>query len=237
MAVRSERRLAAILVADIAGYSRHVGRDEEGTVSALRSHLRAIIPIVAEHGGHVVDTAGDGVLAEFPSAVRATEAAMAIQRRMEELDAGLPTKERLRFRIGINVGDVVVEDANIFGDGVNVAARLEQLAEPGGILVSGTAFDQLRGKLNVPFDFAGEQPVKNISHPVRTYSVRTQGAKRIWRLRAREARRYLPLALGLFGLAFAGTAVWWLKPTEPGLAAKPSIAVLPFDNIGGDDTK
>lgn len=234
MRERSKRRLAAILAADIAGYSRLVDRDEEGTVAALRAHLKAILPIIAEHSGHVVDTAGDGILAEFPSAVRATEAAIAVQRRMDELGAATPEKERLRFRIGINVGDVIAEGANIFGDGVNVAARLEQLAEPGQILVAGTAFDQLRGKIDLPLDFAGEQLVKNISVPVRTYSVRTSEARRTWWLRARQARRYLSLIVGLVALAIVSAAAWWLQPRDAGLASKPSLAVLPFENIGGD---
>jgi TolB-like protein/class 3 adenylate cyclase len=235
MTGQSERKLTAILAADVAGYSRHMDRDEEGTVRALRSHLDAVVSIITQHGGHVVNTAGDGILAEFASAIRATEAAIAIQRGMAALDAGVPTEDKLRFRIGINVGDVVAEGSNILGDGVNVAARLEQLAEPGGILISGTAYDNLQGKLTLPIDYVGDQPVKNISRPVRTYSVRIGATKRTWRLRLRPARRYLPVALGLAAIAIAGGAAWWLQPKEQGLLAKPSIAVLPFDNFGGDE--
>jgi class 3 adenylate cyclase len=235
MTDRAERKLSAILAADIEGYNRLVEHDEEATVRALRDHLDAILPIIADYGGRVIDTAGDGVLTEFASAVRATEAAIAIQRQTQKLDADVPLAKQLRFRIGINVGDVIVEDGKLLGDGVNVAARLEQLAEPGGILLSGTAYDQLRGKLDLPLDFAGDQAVKNISQPVRTYSVRMDGAKRTLWLRARGTRRYLPLALGLLVLAIAGGAAWWLQPKEVGLTAKPSIAVLPFASIGGDE--
>jgi TolB-like protein/class 3 adenylate cyclase len=252
MTGRSERRLSAILAADVAGYCRHVDRDEEGTVDALRHHLGEIVPIIADHGGHVVDTAGDGVLAEFASAVRAAEAAIAIQRRMELLDADVPAGERLRFRIGINVGDVIVKGDNILGDGVNVAARLEQLAEPGSVLISGTAYDNLFGKLDVPLHFAGEQHVKNIKRPIRTYRIalgppgrrlalplpRLGGAA--GRLAALLAATALALAAALAGWPDARAVVSRLVAgavAPP--SAVPSVAVLPFANLsdaGAGDT-
>ncbi|HEU5096906.1 MAG TPA: adenylate/guanylate cyclase domain-containing protein, partial [Reyranella sp.] len=147
----ADRKLAAILAADIAGYSRLMGLDEAGTARSLREHRLAIDPIVASHRGRIVKTAGDGILLEFPSIVAAVECALSIQMVMAERNAELPQDRRMLFRIGINVGDVLVEDDDILGDGVNVAARLESIAEPGGICISESAYQQVRDKLDIRF--------------------------------------------------------------------------------------
>ncbi len=200
---RLERRLAAILAADVAGYSRLMGADEAGTARALREHRAAIDPIVASHGGRIVKTAGDGILLEFSSVVAAVECAVAIQKLMAERNADVLEDRRMLFRIGINLGDVLIEGDDILGDGVNVAARLEGIAEPGGIYISDAAHQQVRGKLEASFEDRGEQQLKNIERPVRAYRVHCAGA-----------------AINL-------------PPTLP-LPEKPSIAVLPFQNMSGD---
>jgi adenylate cyclase len=156
------RRLTAILAADVAGYSRLIGADEEGTHERLRGHLRELIePKIGEHRGRVVKTTGDGVLAEFASVVDAVRCAVEIQRGMIDREPPVPDERRIRFRIGVNLGDVIAEEDNIFGDGVNVAARLEGLAEPGGIWISRTVRNQVRDRLPYPFEDLGEQSVKN----------------------------------------------------------------------------
>ena len=173
---RVERRLVAILAADIVGYSRLVERDEAGTLAAIRGLREAVIdPLLAEHQGRIVKLMGDGAIVEFGSVVDAVACAVAIQQAVAERQAEAPADRRIVFRIGINLGDVVVEGDDLLGDGVNVAARLEQLCEPGGVLVSGTAYDQLQGKLGLPLEFIGEQRVKNIERPVRAYRVRLDG--------------------------------------------------------------
>ena len=166
---RAERRLAAILAADVAGYSRLMERDEAGTLERLKAHHRELVePLLAEHRGRVVKLMGDGALCEFTSAVEAVECAVRIQRGMAEREREVPDAERLRFRIGINLGDVIHEaDGDLYGDGVNIAARLEGLAEPGGVVVSGTAYDHLQGKLDCGLVPMGEQRLKNIERPVR----------------------------------------------------------------------
>src|SRR5262249_8834705 len=167
---RVERRLTAILAADVAGYSRLTGLDEEGTHAQLQDHLRSLFePKIAEHRGRVVKNTGDGLLAEFSSVVDAVRCALDVQRGMGERNADVPQDKTIEFRIGINVGDIIIDHGDIFGDGVNVAARLENLAEPGGICISGAAYEHIRDK--VPFAFAdrGEQTVKNIAHPVHVY--------------------------------------------------------------------
>ena len=163
------RRLAAILAADIAGYSRLMGEDEAGTAQALREHRSTADPRVAEHGGRIVKTAGDGVLIEFASVVGAVECALALQRLAEERNAGIAGERRMDWRIGIHLGDVLVEGDDILGDGVNIAARLEGLAEPGGVCVSEDAFRQVRGKVDAEFADIGEQSLKNIARPIRVY--------------------------------------------------------------------
>jgi len=201
---RVERRLAAILAADVAGYSRLMGEDEAGTLARLRTHRRELIdPEIAEHKGRIVKTTGDGILIEFPSVVEAVACALAIQRGMGERNSATPEHQRIAFRIGINLGDVIVEDGDIHGDGVNVAARLETLAEAGGICVSAVVHDQVQGRLDCAFDDLGEPELKNIARKVRVYRVRPAGE---------------PLATG----------------SPLALPDKPSIAVLPFANISGD---
>src|SRR5215471_7921900 len=174
---RVERRLAAIVAADVAGYSRLMHNDEEGTHAKLAALLAdAVNPAIAAHGGRIVKNTGDGFLAEFPSAVGAVRAAVQFQARINELTLDDVADRQIAFRVGINLGDVIVEPHDIFGDGVNIAARLEALAEPGGICVSGIVHDQVRDKLDMVYVDMGEQNLKNISRPVRAYRVRDVGA-------------------------------------------------------------
>ena len=169
---RVERRLAAILAADVVGYSRLMGENEEGTLAALKTLRRELVdPKVMEHHGRIVKTTGDGALVEFASVVDAVRCAVEIQREMIDRNADMPPERRIAFRIGINLGDIIIDEGDIYGDGVNVAARLEALAEPGGICVSGVVRDQVRDKLDFAFEDRGEQQVKNISRPVRSYFV------------------------------------------------------------------
>jgi len=171
------RRLAAILAADVAGYSRLMGADEEGTHERLKAHLRELVdPKIAEHRGRIVKNTGDGFLAEFASVVDAVRCAVEMQHGMIDREPEVPDERCIRFRIGINLGDVIVEEHDIFGDGVNVAARLEGLAEPGGICVSRVVRDQLRDRLDYAFEDMGEQSVKNIARPVRVYAWRREGS-------------------------------------------------------------
>src|SRR5215204_6518681 len=157
-----DRRLAAILSADVAGYSRLIREDEEATVRALQDHLTAILPLISEHGGHVIDTAGDGILVEFPSVVGAVRGALAIQSAMEARNEGVPESRPLEFRIGINQGEIVVDREKAYGDGLNVAARLQGVAEPGGIAVSARVHEDVAGKLDVTWEDLGEHSLKNI---------------------------------------------------------------------------
>jgi adenylate cyclase len=209
---RVERRLAAILAVDVAGYSRLMGADEEGTHAAMLAVRRELgDPKIREHRGRIVKTTGDGLLVEFASVVDAVRCAVEVQREMIARNTDVPVERRLEFRMGINVGDIIIEDGDIFGDGVNIAARLEALAEPGGICVSAAAHEQVRDRLDISFDDLGDQQVKNITRPVRVYSVgsRTSG----------------PLGQA----QMAPTASTGLP-----LPDKPSIAVLPFQNMSGD---
>jgi adenylate cyclase len=204
---RVQRRLAAILAADVAGYSRLMGANEEGTLADLTSHRRELIePCIAEHGGRLVKTTGDGLLVEFTSVVDAVSCAVAFQDGMRQRNANTPEDRRIAFRIGVNLGDVILQEGDVFGDGVNIAARLEGLAEPGGICVSDMVYQGVRSKLELAFDDLGPQRVKNIGEPVLAYLVR-----------ARE-----PQDLGLE-----------IDYTPP-LPDRPSIAVLPFENMSGD---
>jgi class 3 adenylate cyclase/TolB-like protein len=207
---RVERRLSAILAADVAGYSRLMHQDEEATHAKLKALLAGgIEPAIAEHGGRIVKNTGDGFLAEFPSAVEAVRAAMQFQTRIKELTIGELEDRRIAFRVGVNIGDVIVEAHDIFGDGVNIAARLESIAEPGGICISSSAYDQVRGKVGVEFADLGEQHLKNIARPVRAYAVIRDG-------------------LGAQIIQNGGAAPASLS------APRLSIAVLPFANLGGD---
>jgi TolB-like protein/class 3 adenylate cyclase len=199
---RAERRLAAILAADVAGYSRLMGVDEEGTLTALKAYRREVIdPKIAEHRGRIVKTTGDRALVEFASAVDAVRCAMEIQRAMTKRSAEIPEERRIEFRIGINVGDIIIDEGDIYGDGVNIAARLETLASPGAICLSDHAYQQIKGKLALEVSDMGEQQLKNIAQPVRVYGVRLDDAA-----------------------------------TRPALSLpdRPSIAVLPFQNMSGD---
>jgi TolB-like protein/class 3 adenylate cyclase len=199
---RVERRLAAVLAADVAGYSRLMGADEEGTLAALKTCRRELIdPKIAEHRGRIVKTTGDGALVEFASAVDAVRCAMEIQRAMAERNAAIPEDRRIQFRIGINVGDIIIDEGDIYGDGVNIAARVEPLAGPGAICLSDSAYQQMKGKLTLDVNDMGERQLKNIAQPVRVYGVR---------LDSTSARPALALP------------------------DKPSIAVLPFENMSGD---
>ena len=169
---RVDRRLAAIFAADIAGYSRLMGVDEEGTLRQLKAHRKELVnPKITEHRGRIVKTTGDGMLVEFVSVVDAVRCAVDIQRGMAERNSDLPADKRIEFRVGINVGDIISDSNDIYGDGVNVAARLEALADPGGIMVSRTVHDQVRDKLSFGFKDMGEQPVKNIARPIGVYQV------------------------------------------------------------------
>ena len=248
-APRAERRLAAILAADVVGYSRLVERDEASSLERLKSHRKAFIePLIAEYRGRVVKLMGDGALCEFASVVDAVACAVVIQRGMAERERNVPDDERIQFRIGVNLGDVVLEeDGDLYGDGVNVAARLEQLAEPGGITLSGTAYDHLQGRLGFGLEFLGEQRVKNIERPLRVYRVALdsgrQGSRKP-RLLSRGRRRPAAIAAAIL-LLLAGVGVggwWWYQRTEVEAEAgglplpdKPSVAVLPFDNLSGDE--
>ncbi|MBV8120378.1 MAG: adenylate/guanylate cyclase domain-containing protein, partial [Alphaproteobacteria bacterium] len=200
------RRLAAILAADVAGYSRLMGEDEEGTLAALR-RVRSELgdPKIAEHRGRIVKTTGDGLLVEFASVVDAVRCAVEVQREMIARNAAAPADRRIEFRMGINVGDIIIEDGDIFGDGVNIAARLEAFAEPGGICVSARVQEDAAGKLGLAFADIGEQVLKNIVRPIRVYRVTTE----------QEAKSAAALA-------------------SLTLPDKPSIAVLPFQNMSGD---
>jgi adenylate cyclase len=207
------RRLAAILAADVVGYSRLMGADEEGTHERLKVHRRDLVePKIREHRGRTVKNTGDGLLAEFPSVVDAVRCAVEIQRRMIDREPDVPEERRIRFRIGVNLGDVIVEEHDIFGEGVNIAARLEALAEPGGICISGTVRDHIGDRLPYTFEDMGEQSVKNIARPVRVYA---------WRP---EAVMDLPATMVLPAASIS----------QPAAAPRLSIVVLPFTNLSND---
>ena len=244
-----QRRLAAILAADVVGYSRLMGEDEAGTLAALRAHREELIePKIAEHEGRVVKLMGDGLLAEFPSAVEAVQCAVEIQHTMGARNADVPEDTRIAFRIGINIGDIIVEGEDIYGDGVNVAARMEGLAEPGGICVSRTVFNHVKGKVELDFEDLGEQRVKNIAEPLRVFRVLIDPQDRGTRVRATGPRRprwAWPVGALAALIVAAGAALWWqpwapavetggAEETVPPLPDKPSIAVLPFKNLSDD---
>ena len=166
-----KRRLAAILAADIAGYSRLMGEDEAATVRDLKGHQAVILPLVAQHGGRVIDTAGDGILAEFPSVISATECAVEIQAVMAARNADVLETRRMRFRIGINLGDVIHDETRIYGDGINVAARLQEIAEPGGICISRQVFEQVNRTVKADYQALGPRTLKNIAQPVDVFAL------------------------------------------------------------------
>ncbi|MER9126391.1 adenylate/guanylate cyclase domain-containing protein [Mesorhizobium sp. M0959] len=229
------RKLLAILAADMVGYSSAMEADEAGTIARLRA-IRAELtdPVIARHQGRIVKLIGDGALVAFDSVVDAVICAAEIQQAAAKRNAGLLASERIVFRLGINLGDVALVDGDVYGDGVNVAARLEQLAEPGGVMVSGTAYDHLQGKLDWPLDFAGEQQVKNISRPVRMYRLRLDGKRARRPLLGMMPRWTRTAAAVIVMLALLGGGTWWVFHSAA-LGAKPSVAVLPFNNFGGDE--
>ena len=204
---RARRKLTAILSADVKGYSRLMGEDEVGTVQLLKKYRKIMAQFIQQHRGRVVDSPGDNLLAEFASVVDATECAVKVQEKLNSLNSDLPKNKRMEFRIGINLGDVIEDDERIYGDGVNIAARVEGLARGGGICVSGSVFDQIEGKMPLNYEYLGEQTVKNIKNPVRVYRINVKSEKT------------------------------FVFEREPELPDKPSIAVLPFENMSGDPTK
>ena len=250
------RKLAAILSADVAGYSRLMGDDEQATISTLKAYREIFAQHIGKHEGRVVDSPGDALLAEFTSAVEAVNCAVDVQRELAGRNASLPEHRRMQFRIGINLGDVVEEDGALYGDGVNIAARLESLAEPSGICVSGTVYDHVEGKLPVPFKFTGEHAVKNIAKPVRTYhalmSLPSGMEDRTHSTRPRRSsasgKKWLAAGAVILLAAVGAVAAWryvhrdTALPTQgvAGVASalplpdKPSIAVLPFVNMSDD---
>jgi adenylate cyclase len=206
---RLERRLAAVLAADVAGYSRLMGGDEEGTLARLKAARKAVVdPTIAAHRGRIVKTTGDGMLVEFASAVDAARCAAEVQTGMAQQNTAVPKEMRIEFRIGIHVGDIIIDDNDIFGDGVNIAARLEGIAEPGGVCISDDAQPQIRGEVEIGFDDMGLQTLKNIAEPMHAWSV--------------QSGDYAP------SLPSKSSAVMLALPD------KPSIAVLPFQNMSGD---
>lgn len=210
---RVERRLAAVLAADVAGYSRLMGRDEERTLTQLKTFRKTLVdPGISAHRGRIVKTTGDGMLVEFASAVDATRCAVQVQRGMAQQNADVPAELRIELRIGIHVGDIIIDDNDIFGDGVNIAARLEGISEPGSICISDDAYRQIRGKIDIPCDDIGEQTLKNIVEPMR-----------VWRIRT-VAGTEPPIRLGPAAI----------HVRELMLPDKPSIVVLPFDNMSDE---
>jgi len=247
-----KRRLTAILSADVVGYSRLMGEDEFATVSTLKSHRNLIFQKIEAFDGRVVDSPGDNILAEFNSIVDAVSCAVEIQKTLEEDNLDLPENRKMAFRIGVNLGDVVQDGHRIHGDGVNIAARIEGLADPGGVSISGTAFDSVRNKLKYGYQFSGEQNVKNIAQPVRVYKVLTTtehagkviGEKRFV---GRMSKRVAMAAILALGFITAGLVSYYIYLYQSGrieidsaekgaiLAPEhPTIAVLPFDNLSDD---
>ncbi len=245
------RRLAAILSADVAGYSRLMGDDEAATVAALDESRAIFRERIAAHKGRVVDTAGDSVLSVFDSVVEAVQCAVAVQEDLARRNQALPEDRRMRFRIGVNLGDIIAkDDGTIYGDGVNIAARLESLAEPGGVTLSEDAYRQVRNKTDVGFEDIGEHTAKNIAEPVRAYRVVAEADGATTPSTRKKGKAGLMAAAAVVLMAVAGVATWYFAPRPeappapvesapvermgPPLSEKPSIAVLPFDNMSGD---
>lgn len=246
---RTQRRLAAVLAADVVGYSRLMEIDEAGTLARLKTNRETLIePKITEHDGRVVKLMGDGLLAEFASVVDAVSCAVETQRALAALNAELPKDQRLELRIGVNLGDILVEGDDIYGEGVNVAARLERLCTPGGVLISGTVFDQVQGRLNQQIEFLGEQHLKNLEKPIRVYQVGLGARRATVDARVIRRRPWLVWAAvaGAVILVAGGVALWSYIGSAPPpdvaskasmafpLPDKPSIAVLPFANMSSD---
>jgi adenylate cyclase len=247
-----KRKLVAILSADVKGYSRLMGEDEKGTVRTLNAYMDVMTGLVQHHRGRVVGTAGDSMLAEFASVVDAVECAVEIQKELNTRNAELPENRKMEFRIGVNLGDVIEDGEQILGDGVNIAARLESLSDAGGICISGTAFDQVRNKVNIGYEYIGEQAVKNIALPVRVYRILMEpevAGKVIGEKKAKPTpwRRWVTALVIVLIVIAAAIAFWkfYIRPTPPvevaskekmafPLPDKPSIAVLPFVNMSED---
>ena len=247
-----KRKLTAILNADVVGYSRLMDDSEEATIQTLNSYRNSMTALIGEHRGRVVDTTGDNLLAEFTSVVDAVNCSVEIQRKLDEQNKELPPERKMKFRIGVNVGDVVEEEDRIYGDGVNIAARVESMAEAGGICITGRAYDQIKNKLKLGYEFLGEHSVKNIAEPVRVYKVLMEpeavgkviGEKRF----LGKISRKMALAAIIVLVIVAGGLIGWniylqqSKKVEPAsvekmafpLPDKPSIAVLPFENMSDD---
>jgi adenylate cyclase len=247
-----KRKLAAILHADVAGFSRLMGQDGTGTHQALGELRRTADPLIAAHDGRIVGTAGDSVLADFTSVVAALSCAVEMQHALHALNESIPPDRRLELRIGVNLGDVIVDGDNIFGDGVNIAARLDALAEPGTVCISQTVYDQVRNKLDLDYRSLGSHRVENIAQPIRAYAVGVPAAGprpgKHWRFQLATA--------GAVAIVVAGLAAWAFhsgidremlgfgvapKPVEVAslatpahLAGRPSLAMLPFENLSGD---
>jgi len=251
---RTKRKLAAIVSADVKEYSRLMSQDERGTIRTLTAYKEAMSSLIEEYKGRVVDAPGDNLLAEFGSVVDAVNCAVEIQRELAERNAELPRARQMDFRIGINLGDIVVEERRIYGDGVNIAARVESLAEGGGICIAGTVHDHVKNKLGLEYEYLGEQAVKNIPEPVHVYRVLSfpgAAAHRVVKAKEKEGRKWrkAAMAVGLVLIAGAAAAALWnfyLRPRSPALEPAsvekmahplpdmPSIAVLPFENLSGD---
>jgi adenylate cyclase len=247
-----KRKLTAILSADVKGYSRLMGEDEKATVRTLNMYKEVMTALIQHHHGRVVDAVGDNVLAEFASVVDAVECGVEIQKELKTRNGELPENRRMEFRIGVNLGDVIEEGEQIYGDGVNIAARLESLSEAGGICISGTAFDQVKNKLNLGYKYLGEQTVKNILEPVRVYKVlmEPEAAGKVLgekKTKPREWQKTALIVVSILILIIAAVAIWklYIHPTPPlevaskekmafPLPDKPSIAVLPFVNMSDD---
>lgn len=222
---QGQRKLAAILSADVVGYSRLMGEDERATIDTLKEYQQAIGRVIERHMGRIVDAPGDNILAEFPSAVEAVNGAVEIQKVLEGRNLELPTDRRMEFRIGVNLGDVIEDDSGtIFGDGVNIAARMEALAEPGGICISSSVYDAVEGKVHFGYDFLGEQHVKNIAKPVSVYRVRANDQHTTDSPGTSRPRWLLPALGTLSGLAAGALLVWLLLPATPTEAPTPAPA-------------
>jgi class 3 adenylate cyclase len=246
-----KRKLAAILSADVEGYSRLMDDDEEATVRTLTSYRTAISDLVQQFRGRIIDTPGDNFLADFTSVVDAVNCAVEIQRELAERNAELPDNRKMQFRIGVNLGDVIDEDGRIYGDGVNIAARVESLAEAGGICISGRAHDQVENKLGLEYEDLGKHEVKNISRPIQVYRVLSYpgaAAHRVVQAKETLGRKWRNIGIltAIVVVVVGALAIWQFymrRPTEEPasvekmaypLPDKPSIAVLAFDNLSGD---